>query len=96
MDEANAIGATSLRAGVLPEAQRSQVRAVLRAYVQARQVYSQAVPGESELTAAVERTKALQSSLWRQAEEPAQPGSVIAGLGKRRARLSSLGQDYHQ
>src|SRR5207245_4903811 len=71
MDEANAIGTTSLRAGVLPEAQRSQVRALLRANVPARKVYSQAVPGESQLTAAVERTKALQSSLWQQAEESA-------------------------
>ena len=55
----------------MPEAQRSQVRALLRAYVQTRQVYSQAVPGESQLTAAIERTKALQSSLWQQAEESA-------------------------
>ena len=69
MEEANAIGTTTLRAGVLPEAKRSQVRALLRAYVQARQVYSEAIPGESQLTAAIERTKALQSSLWHQAEE---------------------------
>jgi hypothetical protein len=48
-DEANAIGTTSLRAGVLPEAQRSQVRVLLREYVQARQAYSEAVPGESQL-----------------------------------------------
>jgi hypothetical protein len=34
-------------------------------------VYSQAVPGESQLTAAIERTKALQSSLWQQAEQSA-------------------------
>jgi hypothetical protein len=71
MDEANAIGTASLRAGVLPEAQRSQVRALLGAYVQARQAYSQAAPGETQLTAAIERSKALQSSLWKQAEESA-------------------------
>ena len=44
MEEANAIGTTSLRAGRLPDPQRSQVRALLLQYVQVRHAYSQAAP----------------------------------------------------
>jgi hypothetical protein len=43
--EANAIGPASLRARLLPEPQRSQVRALLLQYVQVRHAYSQVAPG---------------------------------------------------
>jgi hypothetical protein len=69
LDEANAIGTTSLRAGILPEAQRGSVRALLLQYVRTRQAYSHAVPGDSQLGDAIARTKTLQASLWRQAED---------------------------
>ena len=68
-DEANAIGTTGLRAGLLPQAQRIQARALLLQYVAARQAYSRARPGQRELTTAIYRTKSTQASLWQIAEE---------------------------
>ena len=70
MDEANAIGTT--RTGVLPEAQRKEVRALLLEYVQARLVYSHPSIGSQELKSAIERSKNLQTGLWQKGEESAQ------------------------
>ena len=80
MEEANAIGTTSLRAGLLPEPQRSQVRVLLLQYVQVRHAYSQAPPGEREIATTIDRTKSLQSALWQKAEEAARqsPTAVTA------------------
>lgn len=71
MEEANAIGTTTLRASLLPEAQRSQVRALLLQYVQARLAYSRAGFRPDELAAAMDRGKVLQSALWNHAKEAA-------------------------
>jgi hypothetical protein len=71
MEEANAIGTTSLRVGVLPEAQRKEVRALLLEYVQARLAYSHASIGSQELKSATERSKNLQTGLWQKGEESA-------------------------
>jgi hypothetical protein len=71
MDEANAISTTSLRAGMLPEPQRSQIRALLLQYVQARREYSLASPDKQELSSVLHRAKELQSALWQQAEAAA-------------------------
>jgi hypothetical protein len=49
MEEANAIGTTNLRAGMLPEPQRSQVRALLQEYARARYAYTDTSPASPSL-----------------------------------------------
>jgi hypothetical protein len=71
LDEANAIGTASLRAELLPQAQRVRARTLLLEYVAARQAYSRAALGQQELTTAINRTKSAQSSLWQIAQESA-------------------------
>ena len=63
LDEANAIGTTSLRAALLPEPHRTEIRTLLRDYVDLRLEAVQ--PGMS--VPARERSEELQSRLWAQA-----------------------------
>jgi hypothetical protein len=72
MEEANAIGTTGLRATLLPEPHKIQVRALLLQYVEARESFSQADLGQQEFASALDRTKSLQSALWDQAKAVAQ------------------------
>jgi hypothetical protein len=67
LNEANAIGTTYLRAALLPEPQRTEIRALLRAYVDAR--LEAARPAMT--VTALARSEELQDRLWSQA--------VIAG-----------------
>jgi hypothetical protein len=78
IDEANAIGTTYLRAGMLPEPHRSDVRNLLREYVDVRLEAAQ--PGK--LGASVRRSEELHSRLWAHATAVAeeQPNSVVVGL----------------
>jgi hypothetical protein len=80
LEESNAIGTTGLRAELLPQAQRTQVRELLLQYVAARQAYSRAALGQRELTTAIDRTKSVQSSLWKIAQESARqnPTAITA------------------
>ena len=71
MDEANAVSTSSLRAGMLPEPQRSRIRTLLLQYVQARREYSLASPDKQELASSLQRAKELQSALWQEAEAAA-------------------------
>jgi hypothetical protein len=63
LDEANAIGTTYLRADLLPEPQRAEVRTLLREYVDVRLEAVQ--PGKT--MAALTRSEELQNRLWAQA-----------------------------
>jgi len=63
LDEANAIGTTYLRAALLPEPQRAQVRGLLREYVHLRLQIVQ--PDKSQL--ALRRSIELQDELWSHA-----------------------------
>jgi hypothetical protein len=78
VDEANAIGTTYLRAGMLPEPHRSDVRNRLREYVDVRLEAAQ--PGK--LGASVRRSEELHTRLWAHATAVAekQPNSVVVGL----------------
>ncbi|HWH71415.1 MAG TPA: hypothetical protein VNT26_18715 [Candidatus Sulfotelmatobacter sp.] len=78
LDEANAIGTTWLRAGLLPEPQRTQVRQLLRQYLEVR--LEGVRPGQ--LQQALARSEALQGQLWAQAVAVGQkePGSIMVGL----------------
>lgn len=63
VDEANAIGTTYLRAQMLAEPQRAEIRKLLRAYVSVRLQIVQ--PGQA--ARALRRTEELQNQLWSEA-----------------------------
>lgn len=78
VDEANVVGTTYLRAGLLDDARRQHVRALLREYVderlQARETH--------DIDRVLKRSGELHRELWAEAEAVgrAQPESVAAGL----------------
>jgi hypothetical protein len=78
IDEANAIGTTYLRAGMLPEPHRSDVRSLLREYVNVR--LEAAKPGK--LGQSVRRSEELHAQLWARATAVGEkhPDSVVVGL----------------
>jgi hypothetical protein len=78
LDEANAIGTTYLRAGLLPEQQAASVRRLLREYVQLR--IRPSTP--SAIARAIERSAQIHTDLWREAEDvgKANAESEVVGL----------------
>ena len=78
LEESNAIGTTYLRARLLPEPQRSEIRRLLREYVDVR------IEGikEGKTEDALARSEALQGLLWAQAAAAAEQdtGSIITGV----------------
>lgn len=78
LDEANAIGTTYLRAGLLPEPQRSSAQGLLRAYVDAR--LAAVDPGKLEQ--AINTSVELHDQLWTEASASAaaDPHSIVVGL----------------
>jgi hypothetical protein len=77
LDEANTIGTTYLRAGMLPE-RGEEVRRLLRDYVAARLEAVQ--PGK--LAEGIRRSENAQQQVWTEAEVIAEknPNSIIVGL----------------
>ena len=77
--EANAVGTTYLRANFLDEPQRSEVRALLREYVEMR---LEAVTRPDRFQQARTRSEAIQAQLWQYAEGlgRAAPTSTTAAL----------------
>lgn len=82
MEEANALGTTALRTSLLPEPQRQQARASLRAYVAARLAFYEAGEDGARVDAALAAGAREQARLWALATEVAtqDPRSVPAGL----------------
>ena len=78
VDDANAIGTTYLRAGLLSEPYRTEVRNLLREYVDVRLELVR--PGKAE--EAMHRSGELQARLWSQAVAVGEKnsGSIVAGL----------------
>jgi hypothetical protein len=78
IDEANAIGTTYLRAGLLPEPYRTDVRNLLREYVDVRLEAAQ--PGK--LSQSIGRSEELHARLWSHAVAVGEqnPGSIVVGL----------------
>jgi len=77
LDEANAIGTTYLRAGMLPD-RREDIRTLLRDYVDVR---LEAVRS-GNVTAGIRRSERLQDQLWAQAVAIGEthPTSIVVGL----------------
>lgn len=67
VDEANAIGTTYLRADMLPEPHRAQVKDLLRAYVDTRIEFMNAGIDPLKFQQATDKTMQLQDQLWQQA-----------------------------
>lgn len=78
LDEANAIGTTWLRAGLLPEAQRTEIRKLLREYLEVRLSAVQT----GQIQQGLARSDELQGRLWTEATAVGEkePGSIMAGL----------------
>jgi hypothetical protein len=78
VDEANAIGTTYLRAGLLPEGRGGKSRELLREYVDARLEAAQS----GDIERALRRSDELQRGLWKEAEAAGtqHPNSIVVGL----------------
>jgi hypothetical protein len=77
LDEANAIGTTYLRAGMLPE-RREEIRTLLRNYVNTR---LEAVRS-GNIAEGMRQSENIQNELWAQATPVAErnPNSIVVGL----------------
>jgi hypothetical protein len=62
--EANAIGTAYLRAGLLPEPRRGELRAILRQYVDSRIAPDDVVRDPVRLAEAVQRSERVLQTLW--------------------------------
>jgi hypothetical protein len=71
VDEANAIGTTSLRAQMLPEPARGKMLSLLREYVDARIGFSKAGLQAADFQQSLAHTKELQNEMWQQSVEVA-------------------------
>jgi len=71
VDDANAIGTAFIRADLLPDAERAEVRQLLQDYVDLRVKALQSDVGE-EVRQAIGRSEKLQSDLWSRATEIAE------------------------
>ncbi len=80
--EANAIGTTYLRAGFLSESRASEVRDLLRRYVDVRLEFYRAGADQGRLEVALDRGKQLQGELWTLANAVARDDarSIPVGL----------------
>jgi hypothetical protein len=78
LNEANAIGTTYLRAGLLPEPRRTEIRRILREYVDVRLQATQ----PDNIADALSRSTELHTQLWTEATAVAaiDQRSVVTGL----------------
>jgi hypothetical protein len=78
VDEANAISTTYLRAGLLSEPYRTEIRKLLRDYVKARLTFMQS----GEIAQGIARAGEMQERLWAEAVAAGgkNPGSTVTGL----------------
>jgi len=81
VQEANAIGTTALRARLLPEPHRAETLKLLRDYVQVRLDAFQHGLSFAQASATVERSNAIQESLWQQAMAISQKDKEVVPTG---------------
>src|SRR5581483_7695371 len=82
VEEAHAIGASWLRAQMLPDPQRSESRKLLQQYLAVRESFSGETLGDPQsVEHTIQRTSALQEQLWEQAVTVAEhdQSAVVAG-----------------
>ncbi|OQA02701.1 MAG: hypothetical protein BWY69_00911 [Planctomycetes bacterium ADurb.Bin401] len=68
LEEINAIGTTHLRAGLLPEPHKTEVRKLLREYVDLRVNLEAKVTKPNQIRETEKKSEALQQEMWKQAE----------------------------
>ena len=68
LQEANAVGTTWLRAGLLPQAHRAPVKELLRRYVEVRLKYEALSRDRAKLAEGLRLSAELQNEVWRHAE----------------------------
>ena len=101
LNEANAIGATALRARLLPDPHKSETLKLLREYVQIRLDIVRRDTSLAESKPIIDRSNAIQEALWQQAMASASKdrGLIPTGLfiqslnemiGNQGKRLSAL------
>jgi Protein of unknown function (DUF4239) len=78
VEEANAIGTTYLRAGLLPDGRAAKIRGLLTEYVDVRLKAAQT----GNIDEALRRSDELHRQLWKEAEAVGQqhPNSIVVGL----------------
>jgi hypothetical protein len=81
LEEANAIGTTYLRSGLLEKPHSEQIRQILREYVEIRLSAARAISVE-ELDRNVSRSTELHNALWLQTTKVSKndPHSIVVGL----------------
>jgi hypothetical protein len=82
LDEANAIGASCLRANLLPQAEGSEIATLLRQYIDVRVQYGTAGNDLAQLNSLYTQTVRLQNEFWARAVAYGQkdPNPVRAGM----------------
>ena len=101
LNEANAIGATALRARLLPDPHKSETLKLLREYVQIRLDIVRRDTSLAESKPIIDRSNAIQEALWQQAMASASKdrGQIPTGffiqslnemIGGQAKRLSAL------
>lgn len=93
LDEANAIGTTLLRARFLPEPQRHEVAALLKAYVSARIDLYDAGVDRARLAAAASAASRLEDQLWQLAVTSAEADASSVPIGLFVQALNELIDD---
>jgi hypothetical protein len=82
LKEANAVGTTWLRAGLLPEAHRVSARSLLSRYVDIRLEYEPLIRDPEKFAEGLRRSAEVQNELWRHAEAAAAeaPGPMVVSF----------------
>jgi hypothetical protein len=75
--EANAIGTTWLRAGLLPETHRAEVRQLLSSYVDVRLLTQAAGLDSVQLVEGLRRSAEIESKLWEHADASAKEAPTV-------------------
>ena len=95
IEEAKAIGTTSLRAQMLPEPARSKTRDLMREYVGVRLKFFDAGQNNAQLEAANNHTRQLQNELWKQSVTAAQssPTPITAIFAQSLNQMIDLSEE---
>ncbi|MDH3685695.1 MAG: hypothetical protein OEP95_05685 [Myxococcales bacterium] len=95
VDESNAIGTLSLRAGLLEEPLRGELREALRAYTDARIALGGSRSDPEELRAARIESEALHTAIWSVIERANRPTTMNATLSSLISAANEL-IDLHE
>ncbi len=96
LNEANAIGATALRARLLPAPHDKEVLRLLKQYVQLRLTLAHDLRSSGETNAALSRSSAIQEALWVQAKEVAAKSTGVVPTGLFVQSLNELIDDHEK